>query len=207
MRVTIVQGLEQAYYNLVHMIAEFLPRFVVMVVIILVGLLAAYLLGHILRAVLRLTKLDRVSGADIAIVPIPSRSIYRHADFISGIGAGEFFVARGAAGFGERGNSLAENLELVDSFCNLDFGYFDGAGGTGAGAADGAGGVFDCFWGFDAGAGNCVWTWRAGSGETRAGEISRKFDQGKIQRAAAAVMHWMEKNVYGRAGFWQRTVF
>ncbi len=48
MRVTIVQGLEQAYYNLVHMIAEFLPRFVVMVVIILVGLLAAYLLGHML---------------------------------------------------------------------------------------------------------------------------------------------------------------
>jgi len=39
MRVTIVQGLQQAYYNLVHMIAEFLPRFVVMVVIILVGLL------------------------------------------------------------------------------------------------------------------------------------------------------------------------
>src|SRR6202140_3493967 len=61
MRVTIVQGLEQAYYNLVHMIAEFLPRFVVMVVIILVGLLAAYLLGHLVRAVLRLTKLDRVS--------------------------------------------------------------------------------------------------------------------------------------------------
>ena len=61
MRVTIVQGLEQAYYNLVHMIAEFLPRLVVMLVIILVGLLAAYLLAHVVRAVLRLTKLDRVS--------------------------------------------------------------------------------------------------------------------------------------------------
>ena len=34
MKDTIVQGLEQAYYNLVHMIAEFLPRFVVMLVII-----------------------------------------------------------------------------------------------------------------------------------------------------------------------------
>ncbi len=61
MKDTIVQGLEQAYYNLVHMIAEFLPRFVVMLVIILVGLLAAYVLRHILRMLLRLTKLDRVS--------------------------------------------------------------------------------------------------------------------------------------------------
>src|ERR1700733_14233253 len=81
MRVTVVQGLEQAYYNLVHMIAEFLPRFVVMVVIILVGLLAAYLLGHIFRAVLRLTKLDRVSedaGASrvLRMAELLSRSIF-----------------------------------------------------------------------------------------------------------------------------------
>ena len=61
MKDTIVQGLEQAYYNLVHMIAEFLPRFVVMLVIIFVGLLVAYSLRHILRALLRLTRLDRVS--------------------------------------------------------------------------------------------------------------------------------------------------
>jgi small-conductance mechanosensitive channel len=61
MKDTIVQGLEQAYYNLVHMIAEFLPRFVVMLVIILVGLVVAYALRHFLRALLRLTKLDRVS--------------------------------------------------------------------------------------------------------------------------------------------------
>ncbi len=61
MKDTIVQGLEQAYYNLVHMIAEFLPRFVVMLVIILVGLLVAYVLRHILGALLRLTRLDRVS--------------------------------------------------------------------------------------------------------------------------------------------------
>ncbi|MDP9338038.1 MAG: hypothetical protein M3P45_04135 [Acidobacteriota bacterium] len=61
MKDTIVQGLEQAYYNLVHMIAEFLPRFVVMLVIIAVGLLAAYVIRHILRALLQLTRLDRVS--------------------------------------------------------------------------------------------------------------------------------------------------
>ena len=61
MKDTIVQGLEQAYYNLVHMIAEFLPRFVVMLVIIAVGLLAAYVIRYVLRTLLRLTKLDRVS--------------------------------------------------------------------------------------------------------------------------------------------------
>ncbi len=61
MKDTIVQGLEQAYYNLVHMIAEFLPRFVVMMVIIVVGLLVAIILRHIIRALLSLTKLDRVS--------------------------------------------------------------------------------------------------------------------------------------------------
>jgi hypothetical protein len=61
MKDTIVQGLEQAYYNLVHMIAEFLPRFVVMLVIIIVGLLVAYVLRYGLRALLQLTKLDRVS--------------------------------------------------------------------------------------------------------------------------------------------------
>src|SRR5450432_1119678 len=61
MKDTIVQGLQQAYYNLVHMIAEFLPRFVVMLVIIAVGLLVAYVIRYVLRTLLRLTKLDRVS--------------------------------------------------------------------------------------------------------------------------------------------------
>ena len=148
-----------------------------------------------------------IAGADIAIVPIPSRSIYRHGDFISGIGIGEFFVARGVAGFRECGDSLAENLELVDSVCDLDFGDFDGAGGTGVGAADGAGGVFDCVWSFDVGAGHRVWIGRTGSGAARAGEISGKYDEGKIQRAATVVMHLAEEDIYGRAGFWQRHVF
>jgi Mechanosensitive ion channel, conserved TM helix len=61
MRDMVLRGLEQAYDNLVHMIAEFLPRFVVMLIIILIGWLAAFLLKQILRAVLRLTKIDRIS--------------------------------------------------------------------------------------------------------------------------------------------------
>jgi small-conductance mechanosensitive channel len=61
MRQTILRGLEQVYGNLVHMIAEFLPRFLVMLIIIVIGLLAAFVLKYILRALLGLTKLDRVS--------------------------------------------------------------------------------------------------------------------------------------------------
>lgn len=61
MRQTILKGLEQVYSNLVHMIAEFLPRFLVMLIIIAIGLLAAFVLKYILRALLSLTKLDRVS--------------------------------------------------------------------------------------------------------------------------------------------------
>jgi small-conductance mechanosensitive channel len=63
MRQTILQGLEQVYSNLVHMIAEFLPRFLVMLIIIVIGLLVAFVLRYILRALLGLTKLDRVSEA------------------------------------------------------------------------------------------------------------------------------------------------
>ena len=61
MRQTIVRALEEVYGNLVHMIAEFLPRFLVMLIIIAIGLLAAFVLKYILRALLGLTKLDRVS--------------------------------------------------------------------------------------------------------------------------------------------------
>jgi small-conductance mechanosensitive channel len=61
MRQTILQALEEVYGNLVHMIAEFLPRFLVMLIIIVIGLLAAFVLKYILRSLLGLTKLDRVS--------------------------------------------------------------------------------------------------------------------------------------------------
>jgi hypothetical protein len=61
MKDVIVRGLEQAYSNLVRMLAEFLPRLLVMLVIIPAGLLFAYLLKVLLRALLHLTRLDRLS--------------------------------------------------------------------------------------------------------------------------------------------------
>ena len=80
MRQTILQGLEQAYSNLVHMIADFLPRFLVMLIIIVLGLLVAFVLKYILRTVLGLTKLDRVSeeaGASriLRIAHLPSMTV------------------------------------------------------------------------------------------------------------------------------------
>src|SRR6266478_6525578 len=61
MKEVIIQGLSQAYTNLVRMFAEFLPRLLVMLVIVIVGLLVAYVLKAILRAVLHVTRLDRLS--------------------------------------------------------------------------------------------------------------------------------------------------
>ena len=86
MRQTILQGLEQAYSNLVHMIADFLPRFLVMLIIIVVGLLVAFLLKYILRAVLGLTKLDRVSeeaGASriLRMASLPSMTVLLSRSF------------------------------------------------------------------------------------------------------------------------------
>jgi small-conductance mechanosensitive channel len=57
----VLQGLSQAYTNLVQMFAEFLPRLLVMLVIVAVGLLVAYTLKTILRALLHVTRLDRLS--------------------------------------------------------------------------------------------------------------------------------------------------
>src|SRR5258706_15116613 len=61
MKDVIIQGIEQAYQNLVHMLAEFLPRLVVMLAIVVVGFLIALTLKYILRGLLHLTKLDRLS--------------------------------------------------------------------------------------------------------------------------------------------------
>lgn len=61
MKQVIVQGLEQAYGNLVHMLAEFFPRLLLTLVIILAGLIAAFALKYLLRALLHLTRLDRLS--------------------------------------------------------------------------------------------------------------------------------------------------
>jgi len=61
MKEVIIQGLEQAYTNLVQMLAEFLPRLLVMLLIVFVGLLVAYVLKTLLRALLHVTRLDRLS--------------------------------------------------------------------------------------------------------------------------------------------------
>jgi small-conductance mechanosensitive channel len=61
MKQIIIQGLSQAYSNLVRMFAEFLPRLLVMLVIVVVGLFVAYALKTILRALLHVTRLDRLS--------------------------------------------------------------------------------------------------------------------------------------------------
>jgi small-conductance mechanosensitive channel len=61
MKDMIIRGLQQAYENMAHMMAEFLPRLVVMLIIGLVGLLIAFALKYLLRAILQLTRLDRLS--------------------------------------------------------------------------------------------------------------------------------------------------
>jgi preprotein translocase subunit Sss1 len=83
MKDTIIQGLQQAYQNMAHMIAEFLPRLVVMLVIVLTGVLVAYAFKYVARMILRLTKLDRLSeeaGASrvLRMAALPSMS-----DFLS----------------------------------------------------------------------------------------------------------------------------
>jgi hypothetical protein len=79
MREAIVQGLEQTFSRLGHMIVEFLPRVLVMLIVIFVGLLIALAFKYIVRAILGLTKLDRVSergGASdvLRIAHLPSMS-------------------------------------------------------------------------------------------------------------------------------------
>jgi quinol-cytochrome oxidoreductase complex cytochrome b subunit len=121
MKDTIVQGLEQAYYNLVHMIAEFLPRLVVMMVIIIVGLLVAFVVRHLLRGLLRLTKLDRVSedaGASrvlrMADLPSMTELLSRSIFWITWIG---FFLigisVLGVAGLQEQISRLFRFLPEV----------------------------------------------------------------------------------------------
>src|SRR5271170_3072569 len=93
MRVMIIQGLQQAYQNLFHMLVEFLPRFVVMLVIIVTGLLVAYVLKHSLRALLHLTRLDRLAeeaGASrmlrMAALPSMTEVLSRSVFWITALG-------------------------------------------------------------------------------------------------------------------------
>src|ERR1700747_3271468 len=61
MKEVVVQSLQQAYHNLEHMLAEFLPRLLVMLVIVLTGLLVAYLFKVSLRALLHVPRRARLS--------------------------------------------------------------------------------------------------------------------------------------------------
>jgi hypothetical protein len=61
MKEMIIRGLQQAYENMVHMMAEFLPRLVVMLIVGLIGLLIAFAFKYLLRAILHLSRLDRLS--------------------------------------------------------------------------------------------------------------------------------------------------
>ena|SRR5271170_1797031 len=79
MKEAIVQGLEQTFSRLGHMLVEFLPRVLVMLIVVCVGLLIALIFKYIVRTFLRLTKLDRVSergGASdvLRIAHLPSMS-------------------------------------------------------------------------------------------------------------------------------------
>lgn len=83
MKDTIVQGLQQAYQNLFHMIAEFLPRVVVMLVIVLTGVLVAYVFKYVARTILRLTKLDRLSEEAGASRVLRMAALPSMTDFLS----------------------------------------------------------------------------------------------------------------------------
>src|ERR1700722_5831584 len=83
MKDTIIQGLQQAYQNLFHMIAEFLPRVVVMLVIVLTGVLVAYAFKYVARAILRLTKLDRLSEEAGASKVLRMAALPSMTDFLS----------------------------------------------------------------------------------------------------------------------------
>ncbi len=61
MKKLIIQSLQQAYQNLVHMISVFLPRFAAMLLIMLFGLLVAILVKNLFRFILRFTQLNRLS--------------------------------------------------------------------------------------------------------------------------------------------------
>ncbi len=83
MKDTIIQGLQQAYQNMSHMIAEFLPRLVVMLVIVLTGVLVAYVFKYVARTILRLTKLDRLSDEAGASKVLRMAALSSMTDFLS----------------------------------------------------------------------------------------------------------------------------
>jgi hypothetical protein len=83
MKDTIIQGLQQAYQNLFHMISDFLPRLVVMLAIVVTGVLVAYAFKYIARTILRLTKLDRLSEEAGASKVLRMAALPSMSDFLS----------------------------------------------------------------------------------------------------------------------------
>jgi hypothetical protein len=114
MKDTIVQGLAQAYGNLVHMIADFLPRFVVMLTIILLGLLVAYLLKVFFRSILHLTKLDRLSEEAGASHVLRKAALPSMSEFLS---RSVFWIT--LLGFVLLGISVLQVAELQEQISRL----------------------------------------------------------------------------------------
>jgi preprotein translocase subunit Sec61beta len=83
MKDTIIQGLQQAYQNLFHMISDFLPRLVVMLAIVVTGVLVAYAFKYLARTILRLTKLDRLSEEAGASKVLRMAALPSMSDFLS----------------------------------------------------------------------------------------------------------------------------
>lgn len=114
MRDTIVRGLTQAYENLVHMVADFLPRFVVMLTIILVGLAIAFILKKIVRSILHLTKLDRLSEEAGASHVLRKAAMPSMSEFLS---RSVFWIA--VLGFVLLGISVLQIAELQEQISRL----------------------------------------------------------------------------------------
>src|SRR6267378_3303575 len=193
MKDVIIQGIEQAYQNLVHMLAEFLPRLVVMLVIVAVGFLIALMLKYILRGLLHLTKLDRLSeeaGAShvlrMAALPSITELLSQSVFWVTWSG----FVLIGASVLGVAGLQeqisrlflllpaifvaiLILFLGLVSACSGVDPCGFDGTRGDRHRQANGCRGVFDCVWRVDAGDGDCFWSGRTAPGSQVSGEASR----------------------------------
>src|ERR1051326_3812440 len=163
MREMILRGLQQAYENMVHMIAEFLPRIVVMFIIMSVGWLLALLLNHM--AGLRFGRHQRSwhpcpARADFASFRSPARNLCCHSDSFRR-SAGRKLPFSGC--FARRGKCRLSDAAIVErnrSLRDLDSGGHHGSGTDWIGQGNGNRRLFDIFWRPDVGAGGLLWHWR-----------------------------------------------
>jgi preprotein translocase subunit Sss1 len=114
MKDAILQGLAQAYGNLVHMIADFLPRFLVMLIIILAGVVVAYAVKKIFRSILHVTKLDRISEQSGASHVLRKAAMPSMSEFLS---RSVFWVT--VLGFVLVGISVLQISELQEQISRL----------------------------------------------------------------------------------------